>query len=229
MRWGSTDQFAAYGVKTLVYGGPGVGKTRLCATVPAPIILSAESGLLSLRQYKIPYIEIATVQDLNEARAWAFQSREAGQFGTFCLDSISDIAETVLSNEKKANRDGRAAYGNMADKVTEIIKSFRDLPGRHVYFSAKMEYQQDKVTGISSYGPSMPGKNLTNNIAYFFDEVFHLGVANTDKGQVYSYLRTRADLQYQAKDRSGSLDVFEPPDLGYVFNKIAGGASAWRN
>ena len=45
-----------HGIKCVVYGFSGVGKTVLCSTAPKPIVLSAESGLLSLSKVDIPYI-----------------------------------------------------------------------------------------------------------------------------------------------------------------------------
>ena len=39
--------------------------------------------------------------------------------------------------EKKNNKDPRAAYGAMQDKMSEIIRAFRDITNKHVYFTAK--------------------------------------------------------------------------------------------
>ncbi len=44
------------GVKFLVYGQAGAGKTSLIPTLPNPIILSAEAGLLSIADASLPYI-----------------------------------------------------------------------------------------------------------------------------------------------------------------------------
>lgn len=41
---------AASGIKCLVYGGSGTGKTVLSATLPTPVLISAEAGVLSLRK-----------------------------------------------------------------------------------------------------------------------------------------------------------------------------------
>ena len=62
----STKQAAQLnGLKICVYGASGAGKTRLCATTGAPtVIISAESGLLSLRDADIPVIEVQTLQDV---------------------------------------------------------------------------------------------------------------------------------------------------------------------
>ena len=49
------------GIKCLVYGRSGIGKTHLCATAPTPIIVGAEGGELSLREQDVPLIQIKTL------------------------------------------------------------------------------------------------------------------------------------------------------------------------
>lgn len=63
----STGNLAGNGVKLLVYGQAGAGKTSLIPTLPNPIVLSAEGGLLSIQDAELPYIEIATMAELQEA------------------------------------------------------------------------------------------------------------------------------------------------------------------
>lgn len=219
----TTDRAAALsGVKVLVYGQAGAGKTYLASTAPAPIILSAESGLLSLRRMSIPVIEITTVDDLRDAYEWCARSAEASQFQTVCIDSLSEIAEVVLNNAKKQVKDPRQAYGELIEKMESVIRLFRDLPGRNVYMSAKMEPTKDEMTGVVKYAPSMPGAKLATKLPYFFDEVFRLGINKTQQGESYRFLQTQPDFQYEAKDRSGVLAPVEQPNLTHVFNKILG-------
>jgi hypothetical protein len=221
----STRQAAAmHGIKVLVHGRAGTGKTTLCKTAPDPIILSAEAGLLSLRNVDLPTIVIRSMSDLYDAYRFFTQSAESRQFRTVCLDSISEIAEVVLGKEKIANKDPRKAYGNMADTMFDLIRAFRDLPDRNVYFSAKQTRNKDEVTGVTLYGPLMPGQQVGPQLPYFFDEVFCLDVARDNQTQqVVHFLRTTTDLQYDAKDRSGALDMYEPPDLSHIFAKIMRG------
>jgi hypothetical protein len=101
------------------------------------------------------------------------------------------------------------------------IKEFRDISGMNVVMTAKQTVIEDSMTGIRTYGPSTPGNQLKNGIPYLFDEVFQIGVGKTPDGVEYRYLRCRPDIQNEAKDRSGALDVLEPPDLTHIFNKIA--------
>jgi hypothetical protein len=237
VQWSSTSREAVmHGAAVLCYAGSGTGKTVLCATAPKPVIISAEAGLLSLNKrnlerlygvgnpnvtYDIPVMQVTNIDQLTEAYMFFVRDPNARHFSTICLDSISEVAEVVLSNAKKGVRDPRQAYGEMIDRVIWLAKAFRDLPGWHKYMSAKME-TLDTGHGVMKFGPSMPGKQLGPALPYLFDEVFRLFVGQTQQGQKYRAIQTDEDMQYTAKDRSGVLDMLEPPDLTYIFNKLTG-------
>jgi phage nucleotide-binding protein len=217
----TTGSLAQEGVKLLVYGQAGAGKTSLINTLPTPVVLSAEGGLLSLQHANVPYVEIGDMATLREAYAWLTQSAEAKGFQSVALDSISEVAEVVLSYELKRSKDGRAAYGEMNNTMAELIRAFRDIPGRNVYVTAKLEKSQDEV-GRMLYNPSMPGKTLTQQLPYFFDEVLALRVEKDADGVTQRALMTDSDGLWVAKDRSGKLDAWEAPDLGAIIQKIGG-------
>ena len=210
---------AANGVKLLVYGQAGAGKTTLVATLPSPIVLSAEGGLLSIQDANLPYIEITSMDALKEAYQWLTESSEAKGFQSVALDSISEIAEVVLNHEKKVNKDPRAAYGAMQEQMADIIRAFRDLPGRHVYMSAKLEKTQDEM-GRVLYSPSMPGNKTGQALPYFFDEVLALRVEKDGEGNTQRALMCDSDGLWLAKDRSGKLAAWEAPDLMGIITKI---------
>jgi hypothetical protein len=216
----STQNVGVNGIKSLIYGPPGSGKTVLCSTAPAPIIISAESGLLSLRKMNLPFIEIKTMGQLIEVYNWCLQSNEARQFYTICIDSISEIMEVLLTSEKQKTKDPRKAYGELADQGVGIARAFRDLPGRSVVILAKEEYDKDDTTGMMMYGPMLPGKKLGPQLPYFFDEVFQLVVGKDAAGNSMRALRTRMTMQHTAKDRSGSLNEWEEANLQKIFTKI---------
>jgi hypothetical protein len=217
----STQGYGArQGVKVLVYSPAGYGKTTLCATCPAPIILSAESGLLTLARNNLPYLEVKSLADLREYHQWLKSSAEPRKhFRTICLDSISEIAEVVLVASKAKVKDGRMAYGEMIDSMHSIIKEFRDIPGYHVYLSSKQERVKNEVTGVVTAQPMMPGNKLGQAMPYFPDEVFQLDIEGTGPGS-YRLLRTQPGFMFEAKDRSGLLDPIEEPHLGKIFDKI---------
>lgn len=215
---------ASQGIKAVVYGPAGSGKTTLCASLPNPVILSAEAGLLSLRKANLPYIVVESFDALTEAYNWVMKSNEAKQFQTICLDSVTEIAEVVLADLKAKNKDPRKAYGEVQDNMLALLRDFRDLKEKNVYFSAKQDKIKDDSTGAIFFGPMMPGAKLPQQLPYFFDEVFQLNVFVDPQTKVETRaLRTKRDHQYEAKDRSGTLDLWEPANLGLVFDKIRKG------
>lgn len=216
----STKEAHRNGLKIIVFGASGAGKTSLIKTLPNPVILSAEAGLLSINDSEIPYIEIRNVADLMEAYQWAATSAEAQQFESVALDSISEVAEVVLANEKRKNKDARAAYGELQQTMMDVLRSFRDLNGKHVYMSAKMEKAQDEQ-GRILYSPSMPGSKLGQQIPYLVDECYALRTEKDQDGVVQRALMTQSDGLWSVKSRA-KLNAWEAPDLGAIIRKVGG-------
>lgn len=225
----STYGQSSRGVKVLVYGPPKVGKTRLIATAPAPFLISAEGGTLSLRTVNIPYVEVGNMHQFREVYNWVTGSHEARQFMTFSLDSISEIIEQILEAEKVKTRDPRKAYGEIITQGLQIVRGFRDLQGPNVVLVAKQEYQKEETSGLMYFGPSFPGTKLGPAVPYFPDEIFQYCIfSNPQTKQRIEALRCWPDQQNVAGDRSGALDEFEPPNLAHIFDKINSGHVARR-
>lgn len=220
------------GVKILVYGRSGMGKTMLCATAPTPILASAESGLLSLshanqerifgpgKAVDVPIVEISSLADLIQFYEWV--TDKDCPFETICLDSITEIGEKVLANALKQVSDPRQAYGELLEKMTNTLKMFRDIDGKHVVFIAKETPNKDGGTPLNI--PMMPGTKVGPAMPYLVDEVFHLNVGTItegpQKGQTYRYLLTQPSVEFDAKDRSGALETIEEPNLTNIISKI---------
>lgn len=220
----STREAAANnGVKILVYGQSGAGKTTLLGTAEndKTLIISAESGLLSLRGKDIASTTVNTIEDVEAAFEFV-NSDEGKRFTWICLDSLSEIAEVVLAAEKAKVKDMRQAYGELQSQMSALIRGFRDLEGRNVVMTSKMAREKDDQTGAMLYAPSMPGVKLAQSIPYFFDEVLVLRTERTEEGDLQRYLQTAGDNQYIAKDRSSALEVFEAPNLLTIHQKITG-------
>lgn len=221
------------GVKMMVYGESGMGKTVLGATMPTPFIISAESGLLSvtpgnLRRIhgddptvsrNIPVIKVATLADFREAVRWAQFSHEALQYESGVVDSATEILELILKNALGENADGRAAYGAMHTEAISTFKNFRDIVGLNVYMSSKLTKRVNEITSATTFVPMAPGKRVGPDIPYLFDLMFALRIGSDEAGS-FRYLQTQPCLQYEAKDRSGALLVNEEPHLGRIIDKI---------
>lgn len=220
------ESIASRSPKFLVYGGSGVGKTTLIASLRGKIlILSAEAGLLSLDGADVD-ADVVEVQTMDALRAVYSELRGTDHgYAWVVLDSVSEIAEVVLSHEKAKTKDPRQAYGALQDETVKIMRAFRDL-SVGVYFTAKLNAVKDEATGRVSYGIGMPGSKLGEAIPYLFDEVFRMVVIDEDDGNGgkvgVRYLMTATDGKSVAKDRSGRLAQWEIADLGAIVDKIKG-------
>lgn len=217
----STKGLHKNGIKVLVYGKGGIGKTKLMGTAPKPLVLSCEGGLLSLEEDDIPYIKIETVEDIYEAYDYIV-GRKGRKYETIGLDSFSEMAEVVLADHKKNEKDARQAYMKMADEMYDIVRKFRDIKGKNVVFSAKRMSKADADTGLTMYVPSAPGQAVPDFLPYQFDEVFYMTFHEKDNGQKQRVLITETSYEHDAKDRSGKLNKMERPNLTKIFRKISG-------
>jgi len=209
------------GAKLLVYGQAGAGKTYATQTMPGNVlVISAEAGLLSIKDApNVSAIEVSNYDDLREV----YSALKSGElvYDSVCLDSVSEISEILLVHEKGRNKDGRMAYQNVAEAVTSLMRSFRDLD-MHVLFLCKEGKENND--GVFFFGPKMASRPLGDAITYFFDEVLALRIVDDqdDEGNVIAarWLQTRIGQGYTAKDRSGKLEAFEEPNLTALIKKL---------
>ncbi len=220
VRYTTTDDVQGK-CKVIVYGTSGIGKTTLCKTAPNPVIISGEKRNISLRKFRIPVAEVSSTDDINQVYDMLTTTAQGQAFSTICIDSLSDIAGTVLANHKLINTNIQRAYGQMADEILPLIKKFRDLD-RDVYMIAQQSRIKDDFSGITSFGPSMPGQALDKELPYLFDEVLCMREMKDTEGNLFRVLQTQPDMQYMCKDASGVLDMYEYPDLTNIFNKMRG-------
>lgn len=213
----------------LVHGEAGAGKTYLIRTLPTSpervLVLACEAGARSLADTEIPVLTVGSVADLRSVLAAL--RKEPDRYDWIAVDSLSEMAQIVLREEKEANKDGRLAYGTMAQRVRTIVAGFVGL-GINTLWIARQDCDIDQETGKTTRRyPSMPGKLLAlrQPIAHDFDFVLHLSARPKGK-EVRRMLQTSkiADPSCDAKvrDPNQTLDPWEPADLGKMLAKVAG-------
>jgi len=208
-----------FGVKAVIYGGPGTGKTPLSRTAPRPVLMVSEPGMLTMRTvHNVPAWDAYTPERIDEFFDWIMRSPEAKAFDTVCIDSVSQVAELFLARELTKWKDGRKAYGEMARAVMKHLNDLYYLPEKHTYLIAKQGlFEED---GGVLRKPYFPGKELNVQVPHMYDEVWHIGLNNVP-GQPTPVLaiRTRATFGTFARDRSGRMNELEFPELSSLFAK----------
>lgn len=230
------DLIQKNGVKMLIYGGAGTGKTRSVITAPRPILLAVEQGLLSLQNENVPVFDVhynITPQMKIEERLnkklvniveffdWLERSNEAKQFDTVYIDSLSEISTLILESEMSKVKDPRQAYGAMADKVLKWVRQLHIMPNKHIALICKQEMVYSN--NINYYQPSFEGQKLYKEVTHLFDEIFRFQPKRfkMQQGfQEFNVCSTKNMQDYLARDKSGKLAEDEPQDIGAIISKI---------
>lgn len=211
---------SVYGAKCLVYGGPGVGKTPIINTAPSPVFLAVEPGLMSMRGSKVMTYEADTWAKIAEFFLWFHTSNESKKFDTLATDSISQIAEIYLRDNPKKMAHGLQLYGAMATEVYDICHKLFYMRQKHMYLICKQ--QEPDKDGLTKKRPYFPGNDLNVRVPHLFDMILHvdkfhiMGAPNNPNRAFHCHSSTDA----VCRDRSGTLNEYEPVNLSNLFHKI---------
>lgn len=230
------DLIQRNGVKMLIYGGAGTGKTRSVLTTPRHVLLAVEQGLLSLQGENVPVFDVHTnitptmgegerlnkkLSNVVEFFEWLEKSAEARNFDTVYIDSISEISTLVLEMELQKVKDPRQAYGAMADKVLKWVRLLHAMPNKHIVLLAKQEMINSN--NINYYQPAFEGQKLFREVTHLFDEIFRFQSKRFKMQtgfQEFMVCSTKNMQDYLARDKSGKLAEDELQDIGAIINKI---------
>ena len=221
----SVDRFTC-----LVLGPAGIGKTSLLRTIPEGekvLVLSAESGLLSLRDLvhsrQVEGFEIGSFAEMKEAYQYCI-SPEGKNFGWIFIDSLTEISSRcveAMQSKYPSKSDSFPMWGEYNQLMTAIIKGFRDLQTHSVVFTGLVSVDKDE-SNRRFIGPSISGSSLKERLTSYFDEVLLMESRTTEDGTEYRCFLTQPIERSCAKDRSGKLSPIEQPNLAAIKTKILG-------
>lgn len=132
-------------------------------------------------------------------------------------------------SERTGKPDVRGAYGLLGREVIQALKHLQHAPGKTVIFVGVLEKVTDEFN-VATWQPQMEGGKASRELPGIVDQVISMHLFSRDADGSYVLdekaserrLVCRAGNPFglPAKDRSGRLDVTEPPDLGALLAKI---------
>jgi len=209
------------GVKLLVVGASGSGKTNLARSTGKTIIISAESGDLTLNDVEVDTVRVKSLNELKEA--YKYVKDNSDKYDTVIIDSITETGDLIVAELKKdpefsSMKDGMKLWMKFSEIMLAIAKSFRDLDNINVVILALAESIKNGFE--EKIMPMIPAKKVQAKLGSLYDEVLMIRV--DEDGNREFVCRPIPD--FDAKDRSGKLEPVEPYDklkgLKPIFNKI---------
>jgi hypothetical protein len=154
------------------------------------------------------------------------------------LDSITDLTRQAMAwakmrpealSDKTGKPDTRHAYGILAREVISLLKHLQHAPARTVIFVGILERITDEFNRVI-WQPQMEGGKAARELPGIVDQVISMSFFAAD-GDGWRHEPERSDARrlvcragnpfcLPAKDRSGRLDITEPPDLGALLTKL---------
>lgn len=221
-------------IKMIVYGPAGAGKTTLAGTIKENVlIISAEAGLLCLADKSLDVFDIAVddegkqvpkenrIARLGEVFAYLNTDEAKKKYQWVFVDSLTEIGQNLvekLQKEYTSKSDTLKLWGDYATTMRSMIKSFRDLAGYNVVFTALELIDKDENNQRFS-GINLQGK-IADHLPGFFDVVLYLQVEKDAEGKTVRRLISAKSEKNVCKDRSGKLLPAEPCDLSIIAGKI---------
>lgn len=154
------------------------------------------------------------------------------------VDSITDLTRQAMAwaktrpeafSDKTGKPDTRGAYGLLAREVIGLLKHLQHASGKTVIFVGILERVTDEFNR-TTWQPQMEGGKAGRELPGIVDQVITMSLFARD-GDGWRHEPERGEERrlvcragnpfgLPAKDRSGRLDVTEPPDLGALLSKI---------
>lgn len=230
------DLLTTEGCKILVYGDPGVGKTHSAMNLKKALCLDTENGFATVSSSKMDYVNLTKDDDdkilpyldrakkVSEFYKFANSDEARQKYDTIFFDGLTEFGE-IIKEIESANfpepKDSLRMWGEVGKKQKKTIRAFRDLPGYNVIFTSLSTVERDEQNR-RYLAFDVPG-SLKRSLAQFFDIVLYLHVFEDDDGNIVRQFVTSSTDRIIAKDRTNKLDLYEPPDLQHILDKIKGG------
>jgi hypothetical protein len=164
--------------------------------------------------------------------AEAFAPIDLKKYETIFVDSITVAGRECFKyaqvqdeakSEKTGKPDTRGAYGLLGREMMRWLTHLQHS-NKSVIVVGILDKHEDDLKRVT-WEPQIEGSKTARELPGIFDQVATLQNFKTEDGQMYRGLccQQQNPWAYPAKDRSGRLDLIEPPHLGQLMTKIREG------
>ena len=154
-----------------------------------------------------------------------------GSFTILFVDSLTAAARLCFTWAEqqpeafsdRGRKDLRAVYGLHARSMLGWLGQLQHMRERTVVLVAVLEKHVDEFN-IATWQPQIEGTKTGRELPAIVDEIVTMQwIDFGDRKPLRAFVCTNPNpFGYPAKDRSGRLEQFEPPNLGALIEKLTG-------
>jgi AAA domain len=153
------------------------------------------------------------------------------RYDTVFVDSITEVSrlsyrhaeqQPEARSERTGNKDTRAAYGLHGRQMVHWLQQLQHAHEKNVVFVAVLERVIDEFNRFIEWRPQLEGGKTGRELPAIVDQIITMQWVDFGDGKpTRAFVCTSPNsLGFPAKDRSGRLEQFEPPDLGKLIAKL---------
>ncbi len=154
------------------------------------------------------------------------------KYTTYFVDSLTVLSRLAMVwaktqpqafSERTGKPDSRGAYGLLGQEMVTALTHLQHARGKNVVFVAILDERTDDFNR-RIFVPQIEGSKTASELPGIVDEVITLAEIKAEDGSSYRAFVCHTVNPYglPAKDRSGRLDLLEPPELGALIAKCTG-------
>jgi phage nucleotide-binding protein len=204
-------------MNVLIYGSPGVGKTYFGSTAPNPLIISVESGDMTIND---PEIKAKISRNCNTVQKVALSLKYAieNNFDTVVLDSLTRYCEIFLEDHVASTGKQKLdweSFGVLKKHIDELVWKLQGKNINSIFICH--EKDSEESTGIVKR-PALPGK-LVQSVTGIVDVVAYL--QSDAKGE--RLLSVSANPMWYAKHRvppKYRITEMLKSDFGLLYDRV---------
>ena len=244
------------GIKGLILGKSGIGKTSLLHTLPeeSTLFFDLEAGDLAVETWKGDCVRPTTWSECRDLACFIGGSNKAlrddqyysnahyisickrygnresfDKYETIFIDSITAVSRLCYQwcvsqpqsiSEKTGKPDLRAAYGLLGKEMIAWFNHLQHAREKHIWYIAILDEKFDDYNQ-KIFSMQLEGASTALAIPGIVDEIITLAeLKNEHESRRVFVCQTMNPQGYPAKDRSGCLEIMEPPHLQRLMAKI---------
>ena len=246
------------GVKLVLLGKSGIGKTTQLKTLPedTTLFVDLEAGDLSVKDWRGDCLRPTIWPEFRDLVAFLAGPNPAlppeapfspahyaavcerygdpaqlSKYDTYFIDSLTALSRLALTwaktqpqafSERSGKPDTRSAYGLLGTEMIGALTHLQHTRDKHIVLVAILDERFDEFNR-RIYVPQLEGAKTASELPGIVDEVVTLSEIRADDGTAFRAFvaHTLNPYGYPAKDRSGRLDLIEPPNLRALIQKCA--------